>query len=101
MPFCNTALLSVRTWSKRGFQWSPPIFYLQIAGHHFFKGKTSDAFAILPVTGTLVEALQIKEQYFFGAEILSRLLIGRLIILNLLSRGRKVSLLLEKKAALL
>jgi hypothetical protein len=47
----------------------------------------SDAFAILSVTGTLVEALQINEQYFVSAQILSRFATRRLISLNLLSRG--------------
>jgi hypothetical protein len=57
----------------------------------------SDAFAILSVTGTLVEALQINEQYFVSAQILSRFPKGRLMTLNLLSRGRKVSPYGEKQ----
>jgi hypothetical protein len=58
----------------------------------------SDAFAILSVTGTLVEALQIKEQYFVNVHILSRFRIGRLITLNLLSHGRKECPLMGKNS---
>lgn len=63
----------------------------------FFKAKMSDAFAILSVIETLVEALQIDEQCFITAQILSRFSKGRLMTLNLLSRGRNVSPYGEKQ----
>jgi hypothetical protein len=87
-------LLSVCAWSRCGLQCSLPIYFFVDSWPPFFKAKISDVFAILSVTGTLVEALQIS------AQILSRFPVGRLMTLNLLSRGRKLSPYWKKTALL-